>query len=64
MLVLTRAEGECLAFKVGGEVFTVKVQKTSGRHSTLAIDAPKDVTVLRGELLTTGGPDDPAWRRP
>jgi carbon storage regulator len=34
-----------------GDGITVQVQAVEGRRVTLGIDAPKDVTIVRGELL-------------
>lgn len=47
MLVLSRFPGQDI--KIGDNI-TVKVTKVVGDTVRLAIDAPKDVRVLRGEL--------------
>lgn len=47
MLVLSRKAGE--AIKVGDNI-TVTVKKIKGNRISLAIEAPKDVRVVRGEL--------------
>jgi len=48
MLVLTRAVGETL--RIGDDIKLV-VLAVHGRQVRLGIDAPKDVTVLREELV-------------
>ncbi len=47
MLVLTRKEGESII--IGGEII-VTVSQIQRSRVRFAIDAPKDVRVLRGEL--------------
>jgi carbon storage regulator len=47
MLVLSRKVGEKLVI---GENITVVVSRVSGNRVTLAIEAPRDVRVVRGEL--------------
>ena len=47
MLVLTRKEGETI--EIGN--ITVMVLKRKGNSVMIGIDAPKDVHILRGELL-------------
>ena len=47
MLVLTRKPGERIQI---GENIWVEVRRVAGNRVTLAIDAPKDVHILRGEL--------------
>jgi len=46
MLILRRTEGEAVVFYTAQGAITV----TIGRDNKLAIDAPKDVKVLRKEL--------------
>lgn len=48
MLVLSRTRGEKI--HVGDEI-TIEVRRISGNRVSLAIDAPRHVRVLRGELL-------------
>ena len=48
MLVLSRKAGESLYI---GDGITVTVTSTSGGRVKLAIDAPPEVPILRGELL-------------
>ena len=50
MLVLTRRENEGIVIE---DRITVKVVKIQGNRVRLAIDAPKDVQVLRTELVDT-----------
>lgn len=47
MLVLARKEGESIA--IGGGIRVVVVRTRSG-EVRLGIDAPRDVSVVRGEL--------------
>jgi carbon storage regulator CsrA len=46
MLCLSRREGQ--AVKIGDVI--IHVSKIHGNYITLAIDAPKDVKILRAEL--------------
>ena len=48
MLVLTRREEQAVVL---ADRITVKVIDVRGNHVRLAIDAPKDVRVLRTELV-------------
>ena len=48
MLVLSRKIGERI--HIGNDVF-VEVRRVAGNRVTLAINAPKSVRILRGELL-------------
>lgn len=48
MLVLGRKPGE---FIIINENIIVKVIKSEDGHLRLAIDAPKDVNIIRGELI-------------
>ena len=50
MLVLTRKEGETIV--IDGQI-KITVVRTRGRAIRLAIEAPRDMRVLRGELATT-----------
>ena len=47
MLVLTRRIGETITV---GDTIQVRVVRVSGKRVTLAIEAPGDVKILRGEL--------------
>ena len=48
MLVLSRKIGERI--HIGNDVF-VEVRRVAGNRVTLAISAPKNVRILRGELV-------------
>ena len=48
MLVLSRKVGERI--HIGNDVF-VEVRRVAGNRVTLAINAPKSVRILRGELM-------------
>jgi len=48
MLVLSRKVGERI--HIGDDVF-VEIRRVSGNRVTLAVNAPRAVRVLRGELL-------------
>lgn len=56
MLVLSRKVGERLVI---GDGVVVVVSKVSGNRVTLAIDAPREVRVVRGELAPLDGDDAP-----
>ena len=47
MLVLSRKPGERI--RIGEDIF-VEVRRVEGNRVTIAIDAPRDVHILRGEL--------------
>ncbi len=47
MLVLSRKVGEKIVI---GDGITVTVQRVAGGRVSLAIEAPRDVRILRGEL--------------
>jgi len=52
MLVLSRNEGESIIFNLpSGEQITVTLTEYSGLQTKVGIEAPKDVKVLREELL-------------
>lgn len=51
MLVLSRKPGERISI---GEDVWVEVRRVAGNRVTLAIDAPKHVHILRGELEPFG----------
>lgn len=48
MLVLKRKEGQSIV--VGGNII-IKVHKIEGRAVKLAIEAPKEISILRTELI-------------
>ncbi|MBN1854961.1 MAG: carbon storage regulator [Pirellulales bacterium] len=47
MLVLTRKSGESI--RIGNDIELI-IRRISGTRVTLAIEAPRDVSILRGEL--------------
>lgn len=47
MLVLSRKTGERICI---GDNITIEVRRVAGNRVTLALDAPRDVRILRGEL--------------
>jgi carbon storage regulator len=47
MLVLSRKIGEKILI---ADNITVEIRRVSGNRVTLAVDAPRDVRILRGEL--------------
>ncbi|MEN0110878.1 MAG: carbon storage regulator [Planctomycetota bacterium] len=47
MLVLSRKSGERIHI---GDNITVEVRRVAGNRVTLALHAPRDVRILRGEL--------------
>ena len=49
MLVLSRKEGEKLVI---GDNITLVVSKISGNRVTVGIEAPADVKIFRGELVS------------
>lgn len=55
MLVLSRKMGERI--HIGEDIF-VEVRRVAGNRVTLAICAPKDVRILRGELFETADSAD------
>jgi carbon storage regulator CsrA len=58
MLVLTRKPGEKIVI---GRYITVTVCATEGNKVRIAIDAPRHVRILRGELTDFGKqPPDPS----
>ncbi|RIK74039.1 MAG: carbon storage regulator [Planctomycetota bacterium] len=50
MLVLSRKIGEKI--HVGADI-TIEVRRVAGNRVTLAVDAPRNVRILRGELRET-----------
>lgn len=49
MLILSRKRGESICLP--GISTTITIQRTTGRRVSLVIDAPREVVVLRGELM-------------
>lgn len=47
MLVLSRKAGEKIHI---GDGITIEVRRVAGNRVTIAIDAPRDLRILRGEL--------------
>lgn len=47
MLVLSRKAGELI--HIGSEI-TIEVRRVAGNRVTLAVQAPREVRILRGEL--------------
>jgi carbon storage regulator len=47
MLVLSRKSGERIHV---GDQITIEVRRIAGNRVTLALEAPRDVRILRGEL--------------
>jgi len=53
MLILTRKINESIIIKTPIGDVTIKVlEKNSAKNCKLAIDAPLEIKILRGELLT------------
>ena len=48
MLVLSRKTGERI--HIGDNIF-IEVRRVAGNRVTIAIDAPKSIRILRGELM-------------
>lgn len=48
MLVLSRKIHESI--KIGDDI-TIEVRRVAGNRVTIAVDAPRDMRILRGELL-------------
>ncbi|MDX8383606.1 MAG: carbon storage regulator CsrA [Ghiorsea sp.] len=55
MLILTRKEGETITI---GEKIQVKVLNVKGGQVRIGIDAPRDVSVNREEVLLRAAADD------
>jgi carbon storage regulator len=47
MLVLSRKSGERIHI---GNNITIEIRRVAGNRVTIALDAPRDVRILRGEL--------------
>lgn len=52
MLILTRKVGEKITI---GDNITVEVRRVAGGRVTLATNAPRSVSIIRGELKKDGG---------
>jgi carbon storage regulator len=65
MLVLSRKVGERI--HVGDEI-VLEIRRIAGNRVTLALDAPRSVRILRGELEQAAhafrGPNQPSAERP
>lgn len=57
VLVLSRKVGEKVVI---GDNITITVQRVAGGRVSLAIEAPRDVRILRGELDVFENPQSPA----
>ena len=57
MLVLSRKVGQRIMI---GDNITVVVQRLAGGRVSLAIDAPREISVVRGELKPFGVAPEPA----
>jgi carbon storage regulator CsrA len=60
MLVLSRKIGEKI--HVGNDI-TIEVRRVAGNRVTLAVDAPRNVRILRGELREAALEFEPAEER-
>jgi len=57
MLNLNLCEQEYLT--INGNI-VIKVRAVGGRYTSLSIDAPKEIPILRGKVLERGGGTRPA----
>jgi carbon storage regulator len=57
MLVLSRKVGEKIVI---GDNITITIQRVAGGRVSLAIEAPREVRILRGELDVFDAPRQPA----
>jgi carbon storage regulator len=57
MLVLTRRVGESILI---GPDIEVRVLELHGRQVRIGVQAPRDVTIVRDELVRDDGPDSGA----
>lgn len=55
MLVLTRKLNESIVIKVPGSDIIITVVRMEGGQVRLGIDAPRDIPVIRAELLEPAG---------
>lgn len=56
MLVISRKKDERVHI---GDNFIIEIRRVAGNRVTLAIEAPKDVAIFRGELLDAAGEPRP-----
>ncbi|MEX0641813.1 MAG: carbon storage regulator [Pirellulales bacterium] len=54
MLVLTRKTGERLVLTIGGHRVTIGILAMARGRAQIGIDAPRQISVLREELVGTG----------
>lgn len=52
MLAIGRRSGECIHLFLAGHVITVRVYDIDRGTARLAVDAPPECKILRGELLS------------
>lgn len=56
MLILTRRPGESLQLKLkSGEIITVSSMGVKGNQTRLGVEAPKEVVIMRDEVLNRVG---------
>lgn len=58
MLVVGRKPGQ---YVVINEKIIIKVIKSEGGHLRLAIEAPEDISIVRGEMLSGRTPRNPSY---
>ena len=58
MLVLTRKETESVTIIVGETTFNISIRSIRGNNVQIAFDAPREITVLRTELLSPKPPKE------
>lgn len=51
MLVLTRKESESITITHKGETFNISIKAVRGNNIQIAFDAPREVSIIRTELL-------------
>ncbi len=57
MLVLSRKMGERIVIGTGPDAVTITVVRIDANKVRIGIQAPRDVIVLRSELVPDGGPN-------
>ena len=55
MLALKRKNGQSIVIKLGVQSVTVTLRETKSTSAKLCIDAPKEVRILRSELIKESG---------
>jgi carbon storage regulator CsrA len=55
MLKLSRKEGETLVLTQHDTTVVIRIESIKGSRVKISINAPSDVRVMRGELLTITG---------